>query len=451
MGFDLGHFISDAASASGRALSTVAGGIDKGANFVANTVQKIPLVGGVYHGVLSINAMPFKVAGDILGGKNVGQALVAGFKQDVAAVHEVAPVAQTVISFVPGVGPLASSAIGAGLALASGAPMDEVAMAAVRGSIPGGALVGAAYDVGRAAIVDHKVGNLASLVTTIGQAAGVPIPPAASAALTGGLNTLRAVANGQKPDVAILTAAAQAAPGLLQGLNLSSPSGQRDAADKLVAKGEELMNLPQAQKDALHKALQIGIAVQHASNLQKTEKQAIARPSEQAKLAQVGQSGLDPVAAAALASLKGKGAQGFIVGHGLMQHSATPFEIRATREKLDSDDQHGFDLALSLHIGRVTAPRPPTKSPEVAAGYAITHGMRSASAAHRAAMAATIARTPGGALGVRAATAALKSSVWVDVGLVAIGIAVGAAIAGPVGAGVGGGVSLVADLLWRHR
>jgi hypothetical protein len=464
MGFDLfkdtGKLISDAANASGhaintivtnpgKALSDVAGGVEKGANFVADAVQKIPIVGPVYHGVLSINAAPFKFAGDIIGGKNVGQAFVDGFKQDVAAAHEVAPVAQAVISFVPGVGPLASSAIGAGLALAAGAPMDEIAMSAIKGAIPGGALVGAAYDVGRAAIVDHKVGNLAALVSVVGKAAGVEIPPAATAALTGGLSTLRSVANGQKPDVAVLNAAAQAAPGLLQGLNLSSAQGQKDAADRLVAKGEDLMGLSGAQQEALHKALQIGIAVQHASNLQKTEHRAIAKPQEQARLTRAGQSQLDPVSSEALASLHGKGTKGFLAGHGLMQHQATPFEIRATRERFDSEDQHGFDLALSLHIGRVATPVLPTRSPAVAAGYAITHGSRNATAAHRAALANTIAITPGGASGVKVAKATLKSSLWVDIAVVAVGAAIGAVAGGPLWAGFGGCAGIVVDLIRR--
>jgi hypothetical protein len=438
-------------AASGRAIGQASAVVDKGATVAASAIQKIPVIGPVYHAQLVIASRPFAVAENILRGKNISQSALVGLRQAVAAAREEAPMAQAVISFVPGVGPLASSAIGAGLALAEGLPMDEVAMAAVAGAIPGGALAQAAYNVGRTAVVNHKVGDLASLVSAAGAAAGVTVPPAAAAALSGGLHTLQAVANGQRPDVAVMNAAFQAAPGLAQGINFSSPTGSQDAADGLISKGQSMIPLSDDQRKAFGNALKIGIAVQHASNLQKATQQDIAKPQEQARVAAIGQKTMDPVSTAARNSLQGNGVNGFDVGHGLLQNVVTPFEVSATRNALSAPDRHGFDVAATLHTGRVIAPPPPPAVPAAAqAGYAIVHGAAGAPAAQQAAI-NPIANTRDGATGVRVALAELKKyGLAADIGIVAIGALLGALFSIPTGLFIGVLAGGAVDLIRRQ-
>jgi len=57
-------------------------------------------------------------------------------------------IAQTVASFVPGVGTGVAAALGAANALASGRPITDALIEAARSAIPGGALAQAAFDVG---------------------------------------------------------------------------------------------------------------------------------------------------------------------------------------------------------------------------------------------------------------------------------------------------------------
>ena len=197
-------FANDVATVAGHATNTlpknekVTGvdwrGIDNVTSSIGNAVKKVPVIGPLFHGLLGVATEPFAVSEDILKGNRVDHVVVDEFRRRIGNIREIAPYAQTVIALVPGVGPVASSAIGAGLALAQGLPADEVLAATVAGAIPGGAVALAAYNVGRTALVQHKLG-VASLVSNIGQAAGIPIPPAANDALTGGLNVLQSMSN----------------------------------------------------------------------------------------------------------------------------------------------------------------------------------------------------------------------------------------------------------------
>ena len=421
MGFNLGKFIKDAASTAGHALGAPAGLMVKGTEAISKVASKIPVLGPMFHAILGIADEPFALSKSILDGERIDKAFVSSFKRQLADIKEVAPYAQAVVSFIPGLGTVASMAIGAGLAIASGRPIDEIAIAAVAGAIPGGPIVKAAYDVGRTAIVSHKVGNIGSLISAVGTAVGVPIPPEASAALTGGLNTLGAMANGVKPDKALIQSALNAVPGIAKNVNLDTitQKGMLDAADDMIAKGQELIpNLSADQKKAMKAALHAGMAMQHAQNLQGAQHAAVSTGAPIQRLAQVGQAKMatDTIIQAARASLKGLGLHGFDVGVGTMHHESTPFQVGLVRSKLSPADQHGFDVAAALHIGRVVAPPAPAapaafgadgtlaaipvttgSTPGVQAGYAITQGLASSDDPnHRAALIATAASTPEG-------------------------------------------------------
>lgn len=459
-------FVNAAATTAGHATGTLPknkhitgvdwGGLDNVTKSIGDTVKKVPVVGPLFHGMLGIETQPFSIAENILKGQRIDHVAVGAFRQRIGDVREVAPYAQTVIAFVPAVGPAASAAIGAGLAIAAGRPADEVAMAAVAGAIPGGAIAQAAYNVGRTALVQHKLGGVSNLVSAIGTAAGVTIPPAANTALTGGLNALQAVANGKKPDQALLQSALAAAPGLAKNIDLSSVAGLQNVADKLVAQGQSMIpNLNAAQRASIKNALHTGIAMQHAQNLQNATTRAVSTGRPLQLLLQAGQkAGVDPVIQAARTALQGKGVVGYDVGTGLMGHQTTPFEVSTVRSPLNAADQHGFDAAAALQIGRVTTP-PPVGHPATQAGHAIMHGARTAAADRQVALAGTAAHTSAGAAGAQIAVDQIRAAtdrreLWLDMGIVGGAVLVGSLGGLPwalVGLMVGGGV----DLFRRSR
>lgn len=86
------------------------------------------------------------------------------------------------------------------------------------------------------------------------------------------------------------------------------------------------------------------------------------------------------------------------------------FDVITTRNSLDSNQQHGFDLAASTRIGTVANPKPQTLSPAGHAGYAISLGMRSHSPNEKVGMMRTIQQNPSATVG---ATLAVKE-VGVD-------------------------------------
>jgi hypothetical protein len=285
-------------------------------------------------------------------------------------------------------------------------------------------------------------------VSGIGTAAGVDVPPAAAAAITGGLHTLQAVANGQKPDVAVLNSAVQAVPGIAKGINFSTDAGIQEAADRLIDQGQKMIpKLSADQRKNLDSALKIGIAVQHAANLQKLQQAAV--PNTNVSLMTAGQKALDAVSQAALESLHGIGTNGFMIGHGLVQNQATGSQIAAARKGLSLPDQHGFDVATALHLGRVVAPVIVHLPPPAQAGYAATIGAAIGRHPKAKEIVATVAASPAGAAGAKAALAQLRKTSWLlDAGIVAGGLVLGVLTVGGstgavIGTLIGGGVDLI--------
>src|ERR1700677_384599 len=115
-------FINNVASAAGHAVGVlpknerITGvdwkGIDNVTNSIGRLVQKVPVVGPLFHGLLGIAAEPFAIGEDILKGDRIDHVVVNEFRRRIGSIREIAPYAQTVIAFVPAVGPLAPSAIG---------------------------------------------------------------------------------------------------------------------------------------------------------------------------------------------------------------------------------------------------------------------------------------------------------------------------------------------------
>jgi hypothetical protein len=217
--------------------------------------------------------------------------------------------------------------------------------------------------------------------------------------------------------------------------------------------------LSDEQRQTLAAAMKIGAATQQAVNLQAAVAQDITTQHVPAQLVTAGCQNLDDVASAARETLRGRGDHGFLVGLGAMAHQTSAFALSEIREGLSEDDRRGYDLALSLHVGRVVAPEPdPSIDPMAKAGYAVTHGAEGIEPDRQAAVLSTIATTPAAVTGaivaddeIAKATAPPSRRWWLDGLCIGGGLVVGAAIGGPPGALIGGAVGGLVDGMITRR
>ena len=387
MGINLGHWITNAARSAGRPIGSLIKDVNKVTGAIGKGVGKVPFIGHPLSAMFMIANSPFEVSADIASGKRVDKALFDSFKADVKSVREVAPWAQMVISLVPGVGSAVSGAIGAGLALASGQTITQSMVAFAKGAVPGGPLAASAFDAAVKTVSGIAKGEPAARILSEAGVAALPIPDVAKSAVSGALEMAGKVAKGENPGMAAI-----------------------DAAEHEV---EKALLPPEVKK-----ALQSGIAIAHAQHLQQTSTAHI--PSILPNLEDIGQQreAADPVVRAARATVViaatdigcgagviPTGALGFDVGAGLMVQQAGVHDIATVREQLTgADDKKGFDLAVSLHIGRAKEAAKPGIAPAVVAGKAMTHGMMGAPPLNKVDMMKSVASHPetakGAAIGV---------------------------------------------------
>lgn len=128
---------------------------------IGDAIGKIPIVGDVVHIAAEAVTAPLALAKNIATGERLDHALMGALKDQVKIVKDVAPYAQTVASFVPGIGTGISAAIGAGTALAEGRSIDEAAKAAIRGALPGGQAAASAFDLATKVASGENVGKAA--------------------------------------------------------------------------------------------------------------------------------------------------------------------------------------------------------------------------------------------------------------------------------------------------
>ena len=326
MGFNVGHFFSDAARSAGRGIGDAAHLVDKATGAIVKDIKKVPFVGPLFAAALDLAGTPFKFGSQILSGKNIAQSFVADLKSELKDVKAIAPYAQMVISLVPGIGPAVSGAIGAGVALAEGQPLSKALIAGVKGAIPGGPIAASIFSAaveGAGAVASHKDVGTVLMNSAV---AALPIPIEAQTGIDSAIKLASSIAKGEKPAQAVL-----------------------DAADANIAS----LGIPPEAK----KALSMGIALAHGTVTQT----AIAKkaPGAVDKLYAIGQSVVakDPVAAAAAKTAPSQ--RGFYIGLGLMQHQIGLTPLHAVRNSLSAADRRSFDIATSLHVGRVkTLPRP---------------------------------------------------------------------------------------------
>lgn len=151
---------------------------------------------------VALATAPVSLAVHIAKGERIDRAALSVLKEQVKAVKTLAPYAQMVISFVPGVGTGLSAALGAGLALASGQNITDALMAGVKGALPGGPVAAAAFDVATAIARGKPITEVALSV--------LPVGDREKKAIAAGIAVAGRIARGQSVDKALLAEADRA-------------------------------------------------------------------------------------------------------------------------------------------------------------------------------------------------------------------------------------------------
>ena len=188
---------------------------------IKNAIKKVPVVGSPLAAVYGVTVAPAALAESIARGQRVDKALVANFKDQVKDVKTIAPYAQTVVTFVPGVGTGVGAALAAATALANGQPLSAAVLSGIKGAIPGGQLAQGAFGAVQAVAQGKSVDQVAL--------SSLPLPDAQKAAL----KTASKIGKGERVDAIVLDTALKQLP-------------------------------PEVQK-----AVHVGLAVGHAANIQK--------------------------------------------------------------------------------------------------------------------------------------------------------------------------------------
>jgi len=185
---------------------------------IRNAIRSVPIVGKPLASVYGITVAPKAFAEDLISGARLDHALVHSFKAQVADLKTLAPYAQTVISFVPAVGPGVSGAMGASLALADGQPLSDVVIAGVKGAIPGGPLAQSAFGAATALAQGKKLDDIGI--------AALPLPEAQKKALHTALSVAQKVAKGQKvQDIVLSEALKQLPPNVAKAVHVGIAVG----------------------------------------------------------------------------------------------------------------------------------------------------------------------------------------------------------------------------------
>lgn len=450
--------MDNAVKVAGRAIGKAGDALVSLEHTISHAISKIPYVGGIlamfFDAGFHIATGPMLATIDIvIKGKRIDTVLLAQYKTALQDFKNVGPYVQMVISVIPGWGTAVSAAIGMGLALANGQPIDQAILAGVTSMLPGGPLAKAAVNMAYAGIhaaISHEKLNISSLGNmAMGAAAdALNLPPMAKNALMAGVGAVGQICSGVPIDRAITHGVIDALPipgAAKQALNeadsiaLDLAHGKRFDKALLGHVGELAKFLPvdpklQAQianvattgislaegvppEKALMHALQSGAAdalisiggKALPSGVQDVLKKGMAigngvvqqaRRVEQVMSSQFQGKILDlgkqlaqhtPAVDAARKLVASSELRGFDLGSGLLSQKAELFDVSSLRNGLKDLERKGFDTAMALRSGLVAHPPLPTLNPAAQAGHAITLGLGPQAPANRAAIMATLA------------------------------------------------------------
>lgn len=384
----VGHFLGNASKVAGREIGHVSDSVQGAAGKVGSAISKVPIVGAPVDALFTMAyhtaTAPARIAVDVaIKGKRIDKAFLGRIHEQVHDLKEVAPYAQMVISTVPGVGQGASAAIGTGLALAQGQPIDKALIAGVLSAVPGGPLAQAAASVAAAGVEAAVRGEKFDASAVAPMLNQLPIPPAAKEALKAGMQMTADIAAGKKVDAAL--------------------------ADSALKAGMHYM------PDSAKKAFQTGLGVQVAAVMQNVK--AAHLPDIHGKLVESGIQLAKSVPAIGEArKLAGAGSKGFDLAHGLLSQKATLFDVAHIRNGITHPaDKMGFDMALATRIGLVSHPPRHDLSPAASAGRAIAHGMQGmADPEHKKILMQHVQASPSATVGAKVAVAHIvaKRESW---------------------------------------
>ena len=334
----IGNFVSHAAKDIGKVAGDALHTVADAASSVGDVLQKIPVIGAPLHLAFGVIDKTLSIADDLAHGKGLDKAVFNKFNSLVKDIKDTVQLAQTVVSFVPGIGQGIGGALGAGLALAEGKPIDQVMLDAVKGAVPGGPIAQAAFAMGSAAIQGKPVEEVVL--------SGLPIPADAKRVIGTGIHAAERLAKGERIDNVLLSEARQYLPKEAQSaLDAATKLGDgKKVVDLLISHGAKDL-----QKDA-QKALKIGVGMGYAKTLQQAKQRMVTQPSALKKLREIGAALArgNPSFSQAIKQLKGKGENGFLIAAAMLRQAVSVVEINAVRNRLNQDDRKGFDLAQRL-------------------------------------------------------------------------------------------------------
>lgn len=467
-----GRAMDNAVKVAGRAIGHAMDAIVDAEHEVSKLIARIPYVGGplamIFDAGFHLATGPMVMTVDIaIKGKRIDRAFMDHVKQQLQDFKNVGPYVQMVVSLVPGWGTAVSAAIGMGLALANGQPIDQVILAGVSSALPGGPLakaaVSLAYSGIHAAITKEKL-NVASLGSmAMGAAAdALSLPPMAKNALMAGVKMAGDICNGVKPEVAISHGVIDALPipklakDALQeadSIALDLAHGKRvdktllshvgnvanllpinDAKLKaqlvnVARTGQSMLEgvkpeialmsaLKNGAADALielggkalpadaRKALNTGLSIGNGVVHQARKLEQLVSSGTTDKLLKLGTDWAKShpaVLEARKLASAGAGVRGFDIGAGLLSQQSQLFDLTAVRNKLVDAERKGFDMAAAVRIGLVAHPPATNLPPAAQAGRAIAHGVATQHPANVQAIMQTVAAVPVAAKGALAA------------------------------------------------
>lgn len=307
------------------------GFVKKAVKAVSNApkvLKKIPVVGAPAAAVTSLTLAPVKVANGVISGQRLDKIALGQLKDGVSAATTLAPYAQTVLSFVPGVGTSAAGIIGTAAALAKGKPITEAVVAGMRGALPGGPVAQAAFDVAYAGVQGRPIDEVALNA--------IPVPPEQRRLIAAAVKATRDIANGKRVDQAIVKRALDAAPpdvrkAIQVGMAVSQGKNLQQAA-AMAVKGA--VPLPALVVDNM---ADVNTAKQVADSVVKGLNRKVRTPKDKAVKAKA-HTILKTTNAAALRHKDPKVRQAAANGLTLMKRRAAQLKAR----KRWAIDKHGF-------------------------------------------------------------------------------------------------------------
>jgi hypothetical protein len=119
---------------------------------------------------------------------------------------------------------------------------------------------------------------------------------------------------------------------------------------------------------------------------------------------------VDDMLSAAKGLIPANAMDGFKAGVGLMSQKGIPPQVfTAIRGTLPPNEQQGFDMAVSIAVGKSKNNAPPGLTPVQQASYYATHGMANATPDMRAALMTPIAADPHAAQGAQVAVQQIQT------------------------------------------